>query len=46
MKKAENKSWSNLVTLNFESDLYHHLDTKNSDFPIYLLIHALAQVSL
>ena len=32
------------ISLNFENDLDHRLDTKNLDFPIYLLLHALAEV--
>ena len=37
------------IPLNFESDLDYHLDTKNaksSDFPIYLLLYTLDEISI
>ena len=44
-KKSQRRSWSYLDPINYETDSDHGLDTKkNLDFPVYLLLSAMAEV--
>ena len=45
MKKSDDRSWSILYSMNSVNNLDHYLDARknNPNFPIYLLLYALAE---